>query len=84
LGDDQQALSDYYEATLLNPGDGNAHYNLACLLTRQGQLELALSSLERAFDAVPTLIENVGGDPDLEPLHHDPGFQALIGSLPIS
>jgi dienelactone hydrolase len=63
------------------PTNAAAHYDLACALTRAGELDAALISLRAAishgFDAPGFLTR----DPDLEPLRKRPEFAALTELL---
>ena len=57
---------------------GTSLYNLACARVSQGMLDQALVLLEEALPLRPNLRESAPDDSDLEALHEDPRFQALI------
>jgi tetratricopeptide (TPR) repeat protein len=67
----EQVLADY-------PGNGLAHYNVACAQSLLGRKDEALEHLRAALEAAPQLVENARTDEDLEPLRDDPRFAALV------
>lgn len=60
-----------------DPG-GLLHYNLACVLARQGEVSQSFEALEWALDHGYTDLESVRRDPDLTPLRDDPAFARLL------
>ena len=62
---------------LLCPGDPSVHYNLACSHSLTGQIDLAVESLERAFELGFHDFRAVARDPDLKNLRHHPRFKIL-------
>jgi tetratricopeptide (TPR) repeat protein len=61
---------------------GAAIYNLACARVYQGRLDEALTLLEEALPMRPDFKESAPQDSDLEALHGDERFNALLkGSL---
>ncbi len=52
-------------------------YDMACLLTGNGEHDRALDLLEEALQLDPQLIEWCRQDPDLHPLQEEPRFQKL-------
>ncbi len=56
---------------------GNALYNLACAYALGGQCEKAVANLREALALNPELVEWSRKDPDLEPLHSIPEYEAL-------
>jgi len=69
------------QATHLRPGYVQALYNLACAHALKGEKKSAMQALRQAVRKGlrdPQILE---GDPDLESLKNDPGFQALIRRL---
>jgi hypothetical protein len=57
---------------------GAVLYNLAITRVDQDRVDEALELLVEAFPMRPDLKEGAASDPDLEPLHDNPGFKALI------
>jgi len=63
-----------------HPETALTRYSLACLAARRGHKEEALSLLSEAVDhglGTPSQL-NLGQDPDLNSLHGDPQFAALV------
>jgi len=78
------ALGDYARATGylekvrgLQPDNAEAHYNIACVLARQGRRGEALQSLARAVDLGFADVELLGTDPDLEGIRGSEAFREL-------
>jgi tetratricopeptide (TPR) repeat protein len=65
----------------LLPEDETARYNLACSLALTDQPDEALEELERAIDCGYRDAAHLQADEDLESLHDDPRFDALIARL---
>jgi adenylate cyclase len=77
LGEVELARTWAERAHQLAPDDVATRYNLACFYTRIGENEKALDFLENSISS-RSWIEN---DPDLEPLHGHPRFQAVLDAL---
>lgn len=60
------------------PDDPTARYNLACSLCLVGQLDAALDQLERALALGYKDHAFLAEDPDLQALHGNPRFDALL------
>jgi tetratricopeptide (TPR) repeat protein len=56
-----------------------SEYNKACIEAIVGNVDAALAHLERALAQVPGDRGWAARDPDLEALHGDPRFEALVG-----
>ena len=54
-----------------HPDDGVALYNLACIESRAGRKDDALSHARRAFELEPSLEERAAEDPDLEAIKEE-------------
>jgi adenylate cyclase len=78
LGEIELAKKWAERAYQIAPDDVATRYNLACFHARNGDTEKALDFLENSISS-RSWIEN---DPDLEPLHGHPRFQAVLDSLP--
>ena len=67
----EDVLSEY-------PGNGLAHFNVACMQSLLGRKDEALEHLRAALEAAPPLLENARTDEDLAPLRDDPRFSDLV------
>jgi serine/threonine protein kinase/tetratricopeptide (TPR) repeat protein len=66
-----------------HPETVGSTYNLACLAVRMGERERAIDLLREAVDhRLPAAVAlGMKNDPDLEPIHEDPRFQAMIADI---
>ena len=60
----------------VNPEDSGILYNLACAESRGGEVDNALSHLERAIELRPGFAESAQADPDFASIRDDPRFPA--------
>jgi hypothetical protein len=60
------------------PSPDEAEYKLGCFYARIGRPGQALVALREALDRLPRLRAWIPDDPDLQALHADPGYQALV------
>ena len=67
----EQVLDEY-------PGNGLAHFNIACMQSLLGQKEKGLKHLGAALEAAPQLTENARTDEDLGAIRDDPRFSDLV------
>lgn len=67
----EQVLAEY-------PGNGLAHFNVACMQSLLGRKDEALENLRAALQAAPALAENARTDEDLAPIREDPRFAELV------
>lgn len=65
----------------LKPDNATAHYNLGCSLALKHRKADAVRSLRKAIDLGYRDVEWMRGDPDLQPLHGHPAFQALLEEM---
>jgi len=77
-GDYTRAATTLTIAVKIHPARAFPLYNLACSEARIGRKENALDHLERAIAAGYNNYTAIGNDPDLESLHGDPRFEALL------
>lgn len=69
----EQILDEY-------PGNGLAHFNIACMQSLLGRKDEALEHLGAALEAAPTLVENARTDEDFAPIRDEPRFKELVAS----
>lgn len=72
-------LADIALAT--SPGDPSTTYNVACAFALMGNRERALELLERAATGGSASFRWIRQDPDLESLHGDPRFEAVLARV---
>jgi adenylate cyclase len=53
-------------------------YNVACIYSISGEIDKAVSMLERSVNAGFGHWNWIENDSDFEPLHNHPGYQALL------
>ncbi|UPQ87001.1 tetratricopeptide repeat protein [Vibrio sinaloensis] len=72
------ALSLCNRVLELDTTNGPALYQRACAYSRLGVEEQAIEDLEKAIEASPSISDLIDNEPDLEGLHGNPRFDALI------
>ena len=91
LGDGERAKEWIKRALLMDPDNFTMRWNLTCALSRYlGDKDAALQLLTTFIDqAPPAMVKYLRLDTDLDPLRHDPRFEALavaaekrVGSAP--
>jgi tetratricopeptide (TPR) repeat protein len=81
LGDSAKAL-EYAERSLaIDPEDPMLLYNVACTYSNLGEIDDALSCLERAVDKGFGHKEWIDHDSDLNPLRDSPRFKAIAQAM---
>ena len=73
-----EAMDWYKQALAAGYQGGWMHYEMGCLSARVGVVEEALASLHLAVEYGWTDLEHMAQDPDLESLHEQPGWEALL------
>jgi serine/threonine protein kinase/tetratricopeptide (TPR) repeat protein len=81
LGQVERGLEWGDRALALDPGDAGVLYNVACLNAVAGRPARALDLLEHGVESGFGHKEWIEHDPDLESLHGDPRYQALLKRL---
>ncbi|MBI5369448.1 MAG: hypothetical protein HZA54_20615 [Planctomycetes bacterium] len=81
IGAHDKALSIDRSLVALMPADPICHYNLACSLSNLGQVEDAISEIERAIDLGYEDVRFLEKDPDLANARKDPRFRRLMQKL---
>lgn len=76
------ALSLCNRVLELDTTNGPALYQRACAFSRLGVEEQAIEDLERAIEASPSIRELINTEFDLEGLHGNPRFDALLNLSP--
>ncbi len=80
LGEADRAKARMERALLIDPDNLNMRYNFACMLsTRLKDKQAALDMLGKVFETITdTFLSYAKADADLEPLHGDPRYQAMV------
>jgi serine/threonine protein kinase/Flp pilus assembly protein TadD len=81
LGQVERGLEWGDRALALDPEDAGVLYNVACLNAVGGRPERALDLLEHGVESGFGHKEWIEHDPDLESLHGDPRYQAMLRRL---
>ncbi len=82
LGRTEDAIRELQIAVTMRPKDSNILYNAACTYGILQKKAEALALLKRAIEAGNRNVDWIARDPDLECLHDDPEFEALVGNSP--
>ncbi|NIP79015.1 MAG: tetratricopeptide repeat protein [Gemmatimonadetes bacterium] len=77
-GDREQGLEWGRRAVEIDPEDAGVRYNLACLYSVAGEVDLALETLESAIDVGFGNPEWLKRDPDLNAIRDHPRFEPLL------
>jgi tetratricopeptide (TPR) repeat protein len=64
-----------------NPDVAVSVYDLGCMAARGGHRDEAYSLLEEAVKIAPKIFRDIEGDADLQSLHGDPRFAALVARV---
>jgi non-specific serine/threonine protein kinase len=82
LGRPDDAIRELQIAVTMRPKDSNILYNAACTYGILQKKAEALATLKRAVEAGNRNVDWIARDPDLQCLHGDPEFEALVGKEP--
>jgi len=77
-GDYARATGYLEKVRDLQPDNAEAHYNIACVLARQGKVDEALDSLELSLKKGFSDRTQLLTDPDLEPVRESTRFRRLV------
>jgi len=82
LGENNRARSRMSRALMVDPDNFNMRYNFACQLCAQlKDKDAALKMLESVFSTISdAFLPYAKSDPDLETLHDDPRWQAMVAA----
>ena len=75
-GDPRQAYEITAAGLKDHPDNGSLHYNLACYASLDGDPDLALMHLSRAFELDPNTRDWASSDTDLDAIRSDPRYPA--------
>jgi tetratricopeptide (TPR) repeat protein len=78
LGRYEEAMASYQKALELDSDCANAYYNIACVYTVQGNVDLAVQNLQRAIELYPECRELAKTDSDFERIRQNRRFRALF------
>ncbi len=79
LGEVERAKDWAKTAILLDPENSLLCYNLGCAMVKLGETDEALRLLEQSFRTLRLQsFKYIDTDADLDPIRHDPRFQALM------
>ncbi|MCK5132290.1 MAG: hypothetical protein KAR40_09095 [Candidatus Sabulitectum sp.] len=81
LEDWHTAAAEYLNALVIDPGNSNSMYNLACCYGLMGEDQLTTIYLKRACVAGFTDLEHINRDPDFDSVRELPAFSSLLDSL---
>ena len=81
LGEKARSKEWADKALAMDPGDASVLYNVACVYARLGEIEEAISCLERSVTSGMGQKEWIEHDSDLDSLRSHPRFQALLNRL---
>lgn len=81
-GEIEKGLQTDLHLSRLKPCSGIVHYNLACSYALLGRKDEALATLKRALELGYSDREHLCNDTDLQSLHDDPRYLALIEQWP--
>jgi adenylate cyclase len=82
FGDREKAYAALKKVLEIDPTDGLAQYNCACTYAVMGDKKEALACLRNAIlGGYKNVSEWVKSDPDLESLHNDPEYEALVAEI---
>jgi adenylate cyclase len=82
LGEGERAKTRMNRAIVIDPDNWDMRYNFACALNRYlKEKEAALEMLKPLFGEITgSFLRYLKSDPDLESLHDDPRYQALVAA----
>jgi adenylate cyclase len=82
LGEGERAKARMSRAMLIDPDNWNMRYNFACTLSMYLQdTDAALEILESLLDtATGSLLDYIKDDPDLDSLHDNPRYVAMVAA----
>lgn len=78
LNEDQAAIAAYEAIIHVDPNYSVAHFNLACMHARAGNLATSLGFLRQTFELEREATENAKTDPDFDSIRETPEFIALL------
>ena len=79
LGRLEEALACFDIILQRAPSYALAHYNRACVFSRQGKMQETLDELDFVLNQDARLLQDAFADPDFKWLTNNPFFQKLAG-----
>ncbi len=81
-GEHEKGLQIDLRLAKLCPADSTVRYNLACSYALVGTKSEAILALKKAIDLGYTDFKHLRKDKDLQSLHGDPDYEALLRAFP--
>jgi adenylate cyclase len=81
LGEVEKAINWAKRAHVMDPDDPGVLYNLTCIYSLAGKIELALDCFEIAIQSGFASLEWIENDLDLDPIRNHPRFQKALKEL---
>jgi adenylate cyclase len=81
LGEVEKAINWAERAHVIDPDDPGVLYNLTCIYSLAGKIELALDCFEIAIQSGFASLEWIENDLDLDPIRNHPRFQKALKEL---
>ena len=81
LGEVEKAINWAERAHSIDPDDPGVLYNLTCIYSLAGKVELALDFFEKAIQSGFAAREWIENDSDLDSIRHQPRFQKALEGL---
>ncbi len=75
------ALAAALSIVKLDPSNPTSHYNVACVLSRKGDLKLAVEALQHAAELGFSEADHLRADLDLAALRDHPGYQEALRTV---
>jgi len=66
------------EALMIDSGEAQVHYALACYWSLGNSPKMAVAYLAKALDIDPGIRDRIAGESDFDPIRRHPDFSALI------
>lgn len=82
MGEIEEAETEYQKFVAQNPSDSHAMYNLSCIYSLRGKKDQAVQKLKEAVELGFDDYEWIRLDGDLEAIHGEEGYQAIMGGAP--
>ena len=82
LGEKERAKEWAIRARLVDPGNVNLHYNLACAMSALGEIDMTIETLAGiAPRFMPGMMSWMEADPDFDAIRGEPRFRAMMDQV---